>query len=95
MHTSAQTSLRQVLYTCKTMLTTITNFIPSVMWAILLGGGAYIQGILRILFENKPPPQSGPCLLHVGRGGVGLLLEDMVLIYVHRPKRRVSLCSRR
>ena len=41
------------------------------------GGGACIQGSLRI-FEDKPPPLSGPCLL-LKRGGGAYFREDTVL----------------
>ena len=37
---------------------------------------AYVCGTLRI-FENKPPPQSDPCLL-LQRGGGGYFWEVMV-----------------
>ena len=38
--------------------------------------GAYILGEL-CMFENNPPPQSGPYLLHEGVGG-DYFWEDMV-----------------
>ena len=46
-------------------------------------GGAYIRGALCI-FENKPPPQSGPCLMLKKQGRGAYFREDTVwAIQVH------------
>ena len=42
---------------------------------------AYIRGELRV-FENKPPPQSGPCLQLKKGGGGGAYFRDNTVHYV-------------